>query len=78
MTPYLVLAVTKSSKGRCNYYSAFFLIFTSCLLLVAGAGFEPTYDIGYEPTELPVLYPAVTHVGIEPNISGLKGQRHNH
>lgn len=29
------------------------------LTSIAGAGFEPTYDIGYEPTELPILYPAI-------------------
>ena len=27
------------------------------LKFVAGMGFEPTYDQGYEPCELPVLYP---------------------
>ena len=28
-------------------------------LFVAGVGFEPTYDQGYEPCELPVLYPTI-------------------
>ena len=29
------------------------------LKFVAGMGFEPTYDQGYEPCELPVLYPTI-------------------
>ena len=40
-------------------YESSFLTFERKRHLVAGVGIEPTYDIGYEPTELPVLYPAI-------------------
>ena len=43
---------TKYRKMHCKAYSAFFL------LLVAGTGIEPV-SRGYEPRELPLLYPAI-------------------
>ena len=32
---------------------------TTKILWTQGDGFEPTYDAGYEPTELPILYPVI-------------------
>ncbi len=40
-------------------YESPFLAFERKRHLVTGVGIEPTYDTGYEPAELPILYPAI-------------------